>query len=1439
MGLRKAYCFPFKAGDRASNGSRFSSDINQLESEKPRLAPSVRQVHPVCDEKAQLLAYEKHASLETHHPKRPSIDLNASPPPYPKRASLDSNPSPTSYPITPNICVEAGRIEFIKQTVDGALDSMAGTKINERITVTRGLQTDDDEKLDDTKESLKARIVELEAALEAAQKVEQRDKQNLGKLQRQLSRREAAQRDADRERGLRADSEARAKQALQEAARCRSRLKLLTHEFSRMEETVRSMLVYKSKSEQLRQEKAALTVAFENRCQQYQSTIARLNQEVISLRQQLDQLNSEPGIGEGVFQAHSVALHRQAEESRKQYERCLDDVANQVVKALLAQKGLREEIGNLHRRIQDLESQNKALTSMLVHQLRNDAASLSDLDVSTPNHLALEDSCSKDTVEDNTSADISPSNLMKTSFTVKHCNSFNSEVLDNSSSESQTETVTDLKILTKTEKHLSADSRLIDKQLSLEDKKRHQVLTKLWTELKGTEVTPKRLLEALSLVDSSLWIPPRRPVSLNLQLPILQAAKYRRSKPVIAQSNSKSEEETTGNESPESGNRDEGYSTMSSDVQAEVSKASGESVIASRGLEDLKEATDETEVTETRLLITDNKDPDILYIPIDLLGINPRNSYPPTKDILPFQHIMRSFSDSHLCIKITAAPSPCYSLSSPMSSSPSILLLDITKKKLNPLRRVKAAASLLANGNLDFNDDETSPSSWSSATEECLKCTTLDAEYIQQWLRLDETRSAIQQHHRDMFELEYDQTELEDWSLSLSSDDIRNEHKKTDAMTPGQISLSTLPSIQENNTLELEEDSNECLWNNSSYMMDREGHELVALLMDTNDCHGEKQWPYAVHDSLNLHNSPDNSWSSNGSDCCHSYEPETCSKRSSAALSGCSDDTGELPAIGTDFTRDFYRLVKFESTKSLASTSSRSLGGALSENGDREMALQNVLTFIAEQQKYVHCRDGKESRPRSVSDLTKEFALEASQHIQDLKICELAETTICENENYVTLKQLATEYSLNEQNSVKEASVHIESVNLETHPNISYAEEVCLVTPLDVESENCSNLSEHPVDICSSVSIELSATEYNSALELQVNDHSDTSDTLNSSDLVKSGDTVCSDISSHNMSESITSSTSTPDTIISKIPRLKHTPSKIPVNPSKNSKNNQNNHNLHESKLPKSKIQYKSSKISRPIGVQKQKAVQMQNSQAQPVITSERLPRYSSGVISTIIDGPPHRAVSFHERATSKDVIDELNRMIQKGDDVILNQEKGEENQATKLDEACRPTGWIHIEKDIDLTDPKARANLLDVMMASVSSDSSPTSSCGGSVASDSTEDAPDYGHLHRLHKFHRQKKVNAARPELAVVRASVPISRPSIIGRPDFFMRYGEKEKEAVASFDFLDELSTTSSSLSCSIEENEDKIIEDDVDELKIVKIDAANESERFIEITCNLQS
>lgn len=116
----------------------------------------------------------------------------------------------------------------------------------------------------------------------------------------------------------------------------------------------------------------------------------------------------------------------------------------------------------------------------------------------------------------------------------------------------------------------------------------------------------------------------------------------------------------------------------------------------------------------------------------------------------------------------------------------------------------------------------------------------------------------------------------------------------------------------------------------------------VAFLMD-NKTNGP--WPYA--------SSPGASWSS------EEGLLDNNSKRSSAALSACSDEA-DSPSIGTDFTRDFYRLVKFESTKSLASTSSKG-GKTLPE---KEGTAQNVLSFIAEQQARVS------ETPNSVTDDT-------------------------------------------------------------------------------------------------------------------------------------------------------------------------------------------------------------------------------------------------------------------------------------------------------------------------------------------------------------------------------------------------------------------------------------------------------------------------------------
>uniref|UniRef100_A0A4W4HI62 Nck-associated protein 5 C-terminal domain-containing protein n=1 Tax=Electrophorus electricus TaxID=8005 RepID=A0A4W4HI62_ELEEL len=64
------------------------------------------------------------------------------------------------------------------------------------------------------------------------------------------------------------------------------------------------------------------------------------------------------------FRAENSALALASEHQREAYERCLDEVANHVVQALLNQKDLREECINLKKRVFDLERQNRTLTEL-------------------------------------------------------------------------------------------------------------------------------------------------------------------------------------------------------------------------------------------------------------------------------------------------------------------------------------------------------------------------------------------------------------------------------------------------------------------------------------------------------------------------------------------------------------------------------------------------------------------------------------------------------------------------------------------------------------------------------------------------------------------------------------------------------------------------------------------------------------------------------------------------------------------------------------------------------------------------------------------------------------------------------------------------------------------------------------------------------------------
>lgn len=52
----------------------------------------------------------------------------------------------------------------------------------------------------------------------------------------------------------------------------------------------------------------------------------------------------------------------------------------------------------------------------------------------------------------------------------------------------------------------------------------------------------------------------------------------------------------------------------------------------------------------------------------------------------------------------------------------------------------------------------------------------------------------------------------------------------------------------------------------------------------------------------------------------------------------------------------------------------------------------------------------------------------------------------------------------------------------------------------------------------------------------------------------------------------------------------------------------------------------------------------------------------------------------------------------------------------------------------------------------------------------------------------------SAVRDGFGVLRVPTTGLRQSIVGRSDFFVRFGDKEREAMANFDFLDDLSATS---------------------------------------------
>lgn len=1423
-----------KRATSSSNGHHHNNNQNGRLQEAPplaaglasvegRTAPSVRQIHPVYGEKAQLLAYEneqdallgsrlqglqhelQHAvaakAAELQQPPPPLPPLPPVPPPAPPYLSIPPPagpppPLPPAYPLAPNICVEGGRIEFIRPSLDGAGDDSQPPHHHHHLhhhhqqqqqqhhgpppipphghrragssggTVSRAQQTVEDdahseEKCDLAKESLEARVSELEALLEAERRCCARERTSVQRLQRQLAKREAVRRDVDRERYLRLDSAA-------EAEQCKARLAALQRDLARMEEALRCMLQYKTRCSQLKQDKATLAAAYEARIQQCQTTISKLSQENEALKKQVKSLEAQQQGGGAVqaallerlraLEADNRLLSGDAEQQRRQYERCLDDVANQVVRALLSQKGLREEIGALQHRIRELETQNRALTTLLVQQAHHgDQQQLKQItagEVTAPGLPGLVD----DMVTLSKPRLRRPAGRHRPSPTcgVNHPADPAAAIL---AAVAAIDPALWLQVSRPQSLHLVPPVEGAQEASAMRATVR--------------EACSADLTESTTEVGSWKQDDQQAATDVDAELPSEVAVEAVAAAAVVEREDQ--DGSSSPESSPESGNRDEGYSTMSSDVQVEASSRLCEPTTASavhanglgQELEEVEEEAEQGVLEAVAEAITGGAVPvggGGRLLLLDLQALSARHSFPPARDL---QAALRnSFSDSHLCLSRLLQHAASFA-STPAScpATDKVLLVDlgdvgagagVGAGRQHPLRRARATPNLLPPlpppppqlGSEGEDDADLAGDWW-------------DADYVQHWLRLDETRSALQQRHREALDLdlEYDQAELEDWSLSLSCEDLdtpwrRPPHNATQAppeATPAPAPQSQLPSIQENNSQELEEDSSECLWNNASYMQPAGGAGAGDGCRDglgagmVNGHAAAAGWPYALQalplldqadamiSSLAVNaagSSPGGSWSSSAAasdcyDCCLNgcHGEDGSSKRSSAALSGCSDESAatsaasrESPTVGTDFTRDFYRLVKFESTKSLASNSSsrhsrgqnsdhNNINNNLPASMDREQALQSVLKFIAEQQKYCLSREEQDTATEQLGSRPVSYSFSVDDEHAGAGAAEPPES--------------------------------LDSMEMRSEPR------------------SLSNYSEGDAGDVDTSGSEAVHREKNTDADVVVDAH----------------EIVAVDM--------VASAAAAGDAHVVPSPALLPTV-------------------LEDEELD-------TSPCSRRHAV-------MEHEEPSSTSTS------ASSVPSVLVCDANDKAVSFHENATSKDVIDELNRMIRKGESeeaVVApggpsrpesghgaSEATAAASTSSSIDSAalCCPTGWVHVEREIDFTDPKARANLLDVMLASSGSGSgsSGSMSSSGSESGDAEDLPGDYRHLHRLHRFRRQKKASAFREPFGVLRLPASSLRPSIIGRDDFFVRYGEKEREAISSFDFLDDMSTAS--ISCA---------------------------------------
>nr|XP_027809840.1 nck-associated protein 5 [Marmota flaviventris] len=214
-----------------------------------------------------------------------------------------------------------------------------------------------------------------------------REKLAVARLQREVAQRtsqgamhEKLIHELEEERHLRLQSEKRLREVTRESERNRVQMRGLQRQFSRMEETVRNLLQSQGPTEQKREESVNIMTYQEKPSEEERKHKEALDDLHMVVDEDSRSENSSTDEGKEktklllerlkALEAENSALALENENQREQYERCLDEVANQVVQALLTQKDLREECVKLKTRVFDLEQQNRTLSILFQQRVR-------------------------------------------------------------------------------------------------------------------------------------------------------------------------------------------------------------------------------------------------------------------------------------------------------------------------------------------------------------------------------------------------------------------------------------------------------------------------------------------------------------------------------------------------------------------------------------------------------------------------------------------------------------------------------------------------------------------------------------------------------------------------------------------------------------------------------------------------------------------------------------------------------------------------------------------------------------------------------------------------------------------------------------------------------------------------------------------------------------